>query len=137
MLSDGWNAITFNSSNATGTTGTPTITACDYSEFIFNVDNAADTIVSDRILLDDLKVASDDDYDRVFDAGYPTVDEVSSEVEMQTTLGTTDAVGYPLTEVGHLDASDNLDSHAVTSADNKTTSDIFIEVERYKVLNTF
>lgn len=136
-LSDGWNAITFNSSSATGTTGSPTITACDYAELIFNVDDAADTIAADRVLMDDLKVASADDYDRDFDSGYPAVNTVSSEVEMQTTLGTTDAIGYPLTELGHLDASDNLLSHSVSSAENKTTSDIFIEVERLKLLNSF
>jgi len=133
-VSDGWNAITFDSSSAS-TTGTPTITVCDYSEVIFNVDDASDTIVADRILIDDLKVADADSYDRVFDAGYPIVDENSSEVEMQTRLGTTDAIGYPITEAGHLDDSDNLLSRSVASADNKTTSDIFIEVERLKLIN--
>lgn len=134
-LEDGWNAIMFDSSSATGTTGSPVITACDYTALIYNVDDAADTVAADRILLDDVKVASSDDYDRDFDSGYPSVNTVSSEVEMQTTLGTTDAVGYPITELGHLNSSDLL-SHSVSSADNKTSSDIFIEVERIKLTNT-
>lgn len=136
-LSDGWNSITFDSTTASSTTGTPTITACDYTNIIFNVDLAADTIVADRVLIDDLKVASSDDYYKSFDAGYPSINEVSSEIEMQTTLSTTDAVGYPLTELAHFDASNNMFSHSVSSADNKTTSDIFIEIERVKILNSF
>ena len=134
-LSNGWNAITFDSSVTS--VGSPVITAIDYTEFIFNFDDASDTIVADRVLIDDLKLADSDSYYKEFDVNYPQVDEVSSEVEVQTTLTTTDAVGYPLTETGILTNDNDLLVHSVSFADNKTNKEIFIEVNRIKLLNSF
>ena len=134
-LSNGWNAITFDSSVTS--VGSPVITAIDYTEFIFNFDDSSDTIVADRVLIDDLKLADSDSYYKEFDINYPQVDEVSSEVEVQTTLTTTDAVGYPLTETGILTNDNDLPVHSVSFADNKTNKEIFIEVNRIKLLNSF
>ena len=135
-LVDGWNAITFNSTNATGSVGSPTLASSDYTRFTFNTTLAAGIISSDRILIDDIKVASSTDYDNALDSGYPQVIDSANEVEMESTLGTTKANGYPINEMGHLNASSTLYSHSVFTAENKTSSDIFIMKERIKLINT-
>lgn len=135
-LVDGWNYITFNSSTATGTTGTPTITACDYFEVIGNVDLDADLVAEGDFMIDDIKLASASDYDLDFDAGTLAVDTTDNSVSYEATLSLTMANGYPISEQGHLAADDTLYTHNVTTADNKTTSEIFIMKEKVKILNT-
>ena len=135
-LSNGWNAIVFSSSTATGTTGSPVIAACDYSEIILNTSLSSDTVAANRVLIDDLKVASSGDYEQNFDSGFPLVTETANKVEMETTLGTTKANGYPISEMGHLDTDSSLESHSVFTAENKTTTDIFIMKEIIKLINT-
>lgn len=134
-LSTGWNAIVFNTSTASGTTGAPTIAACDYTYFAFNTDLAADTIAANRILIDNIILASATDYDMALTAGYPIVDTTELNAETSVTLATTDAVGFPISECGELNAANGLQSHNVFDPESKSSTDIFIIVEKTKVRN--
>lgn len=93
-LSAGWNLIVFSSAEATGTTGSPVIASCDYYEIRLNVDAAGDTVAANRCLLDDLKLASSDDYYKTFVATYPSVDETNLEVTTRCLVLASEANGY-------------------------------------------
>jgi len=135
-LVDGWNYIKLNSSNISSTVGAPTITACDYFALIANVDLAADTVAEGDFMIDDIKLASSEDYDLDFDTDTLAVDETDNSVSYESTLSLTMANGYPITEQGHLTDDDALYTHNVSTADNKTTSELFIIKEKIKLLNT-
>ena len=134
-LSNGWNYISFNSAGATGTTGSPVIAACDYTYFSFNTDLAADTIVADRIIFDDIKLASTTDYDVPFTVNYPLINSGDLSAETRATLTATQANGSLITEFGEFDASNNLHSHIVFDAESKEEQDIFILIEITKLRN--
>jgi len=135
-LSNGWNYPVFNTSTATGTTGTPAIAACDYFEIIGNVDLAADTVDEGDFMIDDIKLASETDYDKDFDTDTLVVDENANSVSYEATVSLTQANGYPLTEQGHLNDSEDLYTHNVAVADNKTKQELYIYKETVKLLNT-
>lgn len=103
-LSTGWNYITFTSATATGTTGSPTIAACDYLAIIFNTDLAADTIAADRILVDDANVASSDDFLQAFVSGYPSIDNTSLESTYRCYLSSLQANGFDISGVAVFNA---------------------------------
>jgi hypothetical protein len=58
-LSAGWNTISFTSTTATGSSGTPTITACDYTYLAFVTSAASGTSAADGFIFDDLKMTTD------------------------------------------------------------------------------
>lgn len=132
-LSNGWNYVSFNSSSATGTTGSPTITACDYTYLAVNTDNNSDTFTANRVMFDEAKLASSTDYDFEILASYPSVDEVGLSAETRAQLSLTQANGLSFTESGELDSSGNLHSHHVFDAETKDNTDIFYIVEKTKI----
>jgi len=134
-LSNGWNLITFNTTTASGTSGSPTITACDYTYFAFNTDLSTDTIAADQVLIDEIIVASSTDYDISLLSGYPKVDTTLLQAETRSQLTTTIANGKGFTESGELDASNNLQSHNVFDLESKSATDIFYNVEIVKIRN--
>lgn len=71
--------------------------------------------------------------DRDIEADYPTVNGLTAE--LRTVLGTTILNGNDLTEFTVIDASSNLLVHAVFSPQSKTSSSIFILVNKTKVRN--
>lgn len=135
-LSNGWNLVYFSSATATGTTGSPSIAACDYSQIIFNVDNATDTVIANRVLMDDWKVASADDFTNSFETGYPSFDYTNNEVTIQGRVSATQANGYNISEFGvfNTDATALLVTHSVFTAVSKTSSDeiYFINTTTFK-----
>lgn len=135
-LAAGWNYITFSSATATGTTGTPTIGSCDYTYIAFNTDLAADTIAADRVLVDDLKLASDDDYAKAFETGYPAVTETTKEVEVQCYLASTQAYGHEINGFGivNTDASPILFSEDTFTGESKSQTDEFLFVIKDRFL---
>jgi len=136
-LSDGWNYVTFNTSTASGTTGSPTIAACDYLYFAFNVDAAGDTIAADQIMIDDAKLAEEADYTLSFQTGYPVVTAAQYKAETRGRLGTTDANGSLISESGEINADGDLESHSVFDGESKSDTDIFVisEITRIRQQN--
>lgn len=130
-LADGWNYISFSSSTATGTTGSPVITACDYTEIIFNTDLAADTVAADRVLIDDVRLASSDDYKKTITSGYPTFDETLLEVEKRGTLLSTEAVGFNINAFAtfNTDSTPLMCCVDVFTAESKSTTDEFVFID--------
>lgn len=99
-LSNGGNWIVFNTTTATGTTSSPTITACDYIYIAFNTDLAADTIAADRVLIDDFKLASSNDYVGSYVSGYPIYDFVTRQVTVRALLNSVQGNGANLNAFG-------------------------------------
>jgi len=124
-LANGWNYFKFDSSTASSTTGTPVITACDYTLIEYNVDLAADTVAADRINFDDFRLASSDDYQTAFVTGYPTFDTVNNKVTVRCLINSLQANGWNLTEVGEVntDSPELLISRDVFTSISKSNTD--------------
>jgi len=137
-LSNGWNLIYFDSAGATGTTGSPVIGSCDYSQIILNTDLAADTIAADRILIDDWKLASSDDFTGSYESGYPSFDYTNNEIEIQCRVTATQANNFSVSEFGlfNTDGTPLIYSHDVFTAISKTSSEeiIFIAKSRLRLV---
>lgn len=127
-LAAGWNLIVFNSSGATGSAGSPTITACDYYYIALNTDLAADTVAEGDVVIDDLKVASTDDYVKTFETGYPTINESTLEATTKCRVSTTEANGYNINALGlfNNDATKKMFSKFVFASESKETTDEII-----------
>ena len=85
----------------------------------------------------DLETPVDIDGDnfKEFQINYPSVNTVALSAETRFRLGTTDANGNLITEMGNFDASDNLKDRATFSSFSKTSSDIGIFSTKTKVRN--
>jgi len=134
-LTAGWNPISFNSSNITGTTGSPVIASMDYYEIEFNTDLASDTITEGDIAIDDIRLASSGDYLATFQSTYPSVDESALKATERWKIGSTGANGYDITEQGVKDAAGNLKSRAVYQAITKTNTKLITFVNITKIRN--
>jgi len=134
FLIAGWNLIAFKSTDAV-VIGTPVIAACDYTYVAVFTDAAGDTIAADRILWDDMKLASDDDFYKALEPGYPAVDTVTDQVTYEGRLTTTEANGTLIREFGPFDANSSplLWNRSTINPFSKSQSDeaIFQEVVRF------
>lgn len=131
-LTTGFNYISFTSVTATSTTGAPVITACDFTEVIINTDLAADTIAADRILFDDMKLATPSDFSKSLTVGFPSVDIVQDEVATEWRINTLEANGINITEGGafNSDGTPVMASRSTFNPFSKTLNDELIGSER-------
>lgn len=127
VLAAGWNLLYFTSASADSTTGAPALGAMDYSYIALTCDLAADTIAADRILMDDWKVASSDDFTKTFLTSYPTINDTTFEVEIRGQLLTTEANGYDINGFGliNTDSTVLLHSEDTFTAESKSDTDQF------------
>lgn len=135
-LAVGWNAVgKFNTDNEDSTTGSPAITACDYSYIGVTATGASETWVAGKIIMDEWKLANATDYTSTYEAGYPSIDETAFTVTTRTLLTTTQANGYPLTEFGmfNADATAKMFSRIVHTAITKTSSVQVIYIEKDEI----
>jgi hypothetical protein len=134
QLQNGWNYLTFATGTATALTGSPDIANCDYTEIIFTAPTAPTTIAANRIVVDDIKLASADDYYKSFEGGYPIIDETLYQVTMRARLLTTDANGWLIDSIAwyNTDATELLHSVDVIIGESKSSTDelIFESVDR-------
>lgn len=110
-LSAGWNLIVLDQTSPTGTTGSPTATACDYSYIAFNTDLAADTITLGDVIMDYWHVASSDDFARSFETGYPSGPGDDLQVTLRGEITSGEANGFQINGV----AFKNTDSTPLTA----------------------
>jgi len=134
-VSTGWNYYAFTTTTATTTIGSPTTTACTYLSFLYYTTTSSTTSGSNPLLFDDIKLATSANYDISLVAGYPSVDTTTLQAVTEAMLSTTMANGSSITEQGEVDASGNLQSHAVFNAESKSNTDIFYFVETTKIRN--
>ena len=134
-LSNGWNLIYFTSATATGTTGSPVIGSCDYSRILLNTDLAADTIAADRIMMDDWKLASSDDFTGSYETSYPSFDYTNNELEIQCRVTATQANNYAVSEFGlfNTDGTVLCYSHDVFTAISKTSTEEIILIAKSRL----
>lgn len=127
QLAAGWNYITFSSSTASSTTGAPVIAACDYTLIGYTTALVTTTTSADDFICDDFKVASQDDYEKIYITGYPTFDEVNKMVTVRAYVNTLEANGFPMTEIvtQNTDATPRIMDHDVFTAQSKTNLDEF------------
>lgn len=132
----GWNQVIKQSTDADSTTGTPTITACDYTEIIANVDLAADTIAADRFMVDEIILASSTDYFKNFDATYPTIDETNMEAQFRATVASTQGNGHTINAIGlfNTDGTPLMGSVDLFTAETKDSTDEFVFVLRERII---
>lgn len=124
-FSVGWNLVNnLTSANADSTTGSPSITACDYTFVQFSTNSSSDTWATDKVLVDDIKLASSGDYFKTQATGYPVLTESELLSETRFLILTTDANGNPICEFGwfNTDTSPVMVSRGVFNLINKTPS---------------
>lgn len=122
-LSNGWNYLFFTSASATGTTGSPAITACDYTAFVVAYTGASTTVAAPDMRIDNIILSNVGTNDQIsFLAGYPTFDAATKTVTNRIFLNSTQANGVPLTEIVECDTSGNILGHDVHDVVSKTSS---------------
>ena len=99
-LASDWNYLKLNTTNATGTTGSPGTTNMDYFFISYITVNASDTTSADDLVIDDIKVASASNYFKAFASGYPSVDDINLQITCFSVIASTEAIGASLKEVG-------------------------------------
>jgi len=126
-LAVGWNLLYFTSATSDSTVGAPAIGACDYSYIALTCDLAADTIAANRIMMDDWKLASVDDFVKTYVTSYPTIDETNFEVEIRCQLLSTEANGYDINGLGlvNTDGTVLMASEDTFTAESKSSTDQF------------
>lgn len=98
-LTTGPNNLTMTTATATGTTGSPVVTACDYYAIIITVDATSKTYTGNSVRLDHLLVATTSDTQKTYYSG-PTHSPAADTVTNVLRIGLQEAVGKPLTNVG-------------------------------------
>lgn len=135
-LLDGWNLVTFTSSTATSTTGTPSLVAMDYLNIIFFVDSASDTITHADLRMDDWKLGSTDDAVKSVDS--ITISEGTRSVIVEGTILATEANGFNITGFGffNTDATRKNLSLVKINAVSKTSTEELISVQKVRFRRT-
>lgn len=134
-FSTGWNLIQgLDTDNEDSTTGTPTITACDYTYIGLTTVLGSNTWSAGDVILDDVKLASSDDYIISEVSGYPTTDLPNYEITHRGFLSSTMANGYPLTEAGvfNTDSTPLLGVRGTFNSVSKTTTDELVIISVIK-----
>ena len=122
-LVSGWNYLSFSSSSATGSTGTPTTANCDYFQVILKTGDATDVFSAGGFVFDNLFLAETTDYFKDFDS-VASLDENTNEVTVECVVTVNDSEGFDISEFGLVneDSSRKLLTHDVFAAITKTGS---------------
>lgn len=110
-LAAGWNLVVLDQASPTGTTGSPVVASCDYSEIIFNTDLAADTITLGDVVMDYWHVADSSDFARSFSSGYPSGPSDDLQVTLRGEITSVEMNGFQINGV----AFKNTDSTPLTA----------------------
>ncbi len=135
-LSIGWNLIDgMNVSNINGSSGTPVLTACDYTFVRFSTNNSSDVWSEGDVAIDDIKLISSDNYIKSFETGYPAIDLNNIEATVRCRINTLEANGYPLTEVGifNEDGTPLMESRDTFSQVSKSDVDEIVFITKSRI----
>lgn len=124
-LATGWNLLTGLTSSTATTTGSPTITACDYSYLGLTATSAATVWAAGDMVMDDWKLISSGDYFLNFESGYPSVDNTNKEITYRMVLNSVQANGYNLQEIGifNTDTTEAIWNHDIFTGVSKTDTE--------------
>jgi len=135
-LEVGWNLIDgLTSANGTET-GTVTLASCDYTRVIITADASSTTWSAGDLAMDDIKLITSDDYYKDFEASYPILDYNNNEVEIRLRASTTQANGYPISEVGsfNTDSPALIESRMTFTAISKSPTEELIFTIKYNLI---
>ena len=125
-LAVGWNWITSGTTALNGLTEVGTVSG-DLDTFVLvaTTNNATDTFVAGDVIYDLLRQWTDSDLVTTFVTGYPSFDETNKKVTLRYFLSSTQANGFPLTEVGsfNTDGTRIMVEHDVFTSISKSSTD--------------
>lgn len=131
-----WNLIRFTTATATGTTGTPTIGSCDYTYIAVVTTNATDVFIAGTVIMDDIKVASSDDFYKTIEVGWPVINETNLEVEYKGVLNTIEANGNPINGLAffNTDATYKMATESTFTDESKSDTDQFTFITKIRLV---
>jgi len=136
LTTTSWNLIRFTTATATGTTGSPSIAACDYTYVAIVTANATDTFIAGAVIMDDIKLASSDDFYKTIESGYPVINETTMEVEYKGVLTTIEANGNNINGLGffNTDTTYKMASESTFTAESKSDTDQFTFITKVRLI---
>lgn len=135
-LATGFNWITSNTVNVEDLTETGTVSG-NVDTFIIEIttNNSTDTFVAGDVVYDLLRTWTPSDLVKNMETGFPSDDTATKEVTSRMVLLSTEANGFPITELGvfNTDGTIQIYSHdVVTARDKVNTIELrFIQVDRF------
>lgn len=135
-LSVGWNYIDgLTIANRDSETGTHDLANSDFTLIQMTATGSSEVWAAGKIIMDDIRVVSSDDFLKNFVSGFPSIDTASRIATIRGIVLTTEANNQDLTELGifNTDGTPLMFSRAVFSAIIKTTSNQITLIEK----NTF
>lgn len=134
-LSVGWNFVKLAIPAAFSTTGSPIITALDYTYIAIVTNNNTDVFVAGDIIIDALRLASADCYYKNFDS--LAIDEVDGSITITSKLSISEANGFLLNGISseNIDVSPIMGIKSKHPANSKGNSDLIKYVTKLKIRN--
>jgi len=130
-LSAGRNVYSMTSSDADATTGSPVLTAMDYLELMYETTLAADTTATGDMTFDEAMIASDDDFFKGQQSGYPKFNFTAKTGEIRSRMTVNEGVGFLFARLGHFntDGTPLFATNNLIDAVSKSGSDELILAE--------
>ncbi len=138
-LATGFNWITSNTVNVEDLTETGTVSG-NVDTFIIEIttNNGTDTFVAGDVVYDLLRTWAPSDLVKNMETGFPSDNTTTKEVTSRMVLLSTDANGFPITELGvfNTDGTIQIYSHDVITARDKTdTIEIrFVQIDSFIIV---
>lgn len=134
-LSTGWNLIKVNiNSTADGSSGSTDTTSIAYVRLYLGVNNASDTITLGNIIMDYWHYAVRySDYEVMMVDGYPDYDEVNNIATARYYISSTQAIGYPICEVGEFNSNGEMLGRDVHNIMSKSQTDEIVYIIKHQI----
>lgn len=122
-------------SNPDSITGTPTDASMDFFHIALETALSASTWSAGDVIMDDIKLASSDDFTKDFSSGYPIIDKSTLQVTLRGTLATTEGNGFIIDGFGifNTDGSPIMEGIDDFTAESKTLTDELIFVAKNRL----
>ncbi len=135
-LDSGWNYVTSSITGGfTSISGSPTISALDYTSVIVTTTTGTDVLTYGDLLIDSLRLASNDDYYKEIDS--ISIDETEGSATVISKLSITEANGFLID--GHAtyndDSTELIHTKTKFSENSKGITDLFKISTKYKFRN--
>ena len=107
----------------------------DYTFVQITSVNTSDTWSAGDIAMDDIKVLSSDDYNKSFEAGFPSINYTSFETDIRCRVSPSEANGYSIGEFGifNTDGTPLLKSRDTFTTISKTNTDEVVFVAKTRL----
>ena len=118
-----WNYINnLTDDNEDTVVGAPDNNNMDYFFIQLDTINTSDTWIAGKVIMEDIRIAGNDDFTKVFVTGYPTFDETNLQASIRCFLNSLEANGHDLVEFGifNTDSSAKMWSRSVFTIVSKT-----------------